>query len=274
MRFTRVITFLNNKGGVGKTTGSINLAGALAEAGKSVLLIDADSQRNATMHVASKLMTSGTPTLSPVMVNDTVMLWDAIVSTGIENLSMIMADRDIETNLDTYKKNWMRPSERLREKLAILDGHVDFIIIDSPPNLGLIVENALAASTHFIIPLDPGAYSEMGLTNLEHLILNKVYQVNPTLECLGVLPVMTKKGTAVDKNMTEKQHFGENGKFPKLPVNLPHRQSVINATFTGELAVANKSRSDMAHAYRKLAKHVIKATALKAEPTNEEKISA
>ncbi|MBD8615240.1 AAA family ATPase [Pseudomonas putida] len=273
MLFTRVFTFLNNKGGVGKTTGAINLAAALAEAGKSVLLIDADAQRNATMHVASMLMTSGAPTLSPVMTNDTINLWDAIVSTGIENLSMIMADPDIETNLESYKKNWMRPSERLREKIAALDGLVDFIIIDSPPNLGLMVENALAASTHFIIPVDPGAYSEMGLINLEHQILKKIYQVNPTLKCFGVLPVMTRKGTAVDKNMSEKETFGE-GEFRKLPVSIPWRQSVVNQSYTGELAVSKKSSSDIAHAYRKLAKLVIKEAALKVEPSLVEKVSA
>lgn len=266
MRRTRVLTFLNNKGGVGKTTSCINLSAALAELGKSVLLIDSDSQRNATTHVASELMTSGAMSFSPFMINDGADISEAVVKTRVENLDMIMADRDIQISVETYHKRWARPSERLKEKLEVIDGLVDYIIIDTPPELSLTVENALAASTHFIVPVDQGGYAEMGLTNLHDRLLKKIYQINPDLVCLGVLPVMMKKNTAIDKNITEKDNFGEE-LFKKLPISIPHRQAIVNNTHTGFIAVSKGSKCDVAEAYRELAKYVEQHTKTAEQPS-------
>lgn len=259
MKRTYVITLLNNKGGVGKTTGSINLSAGLAELGKTVVLIDADSQRNATIHVAKELMASDAMTLTPFLVNDDVDIADAIVETAIPNLNMIMADLDIHDTLEIYSKKWARPAERLKEKLVRLNGLVDYIIIDTPPAISLVVENALAASTHFIIPVDQGGYSQMGLVNLESKLLRKIYQINPTLKCLGVLPSMMKKNTAIEKHITETKEFGDD-KFPKIPVVLPYRQSVYNDSHTGEITVRPGSKTDIAQAYRELAEFVVSQT--------------
>jgi chromosome partitioning protein len=260
-KLTMIITFLNNKGGVGKTTGTLNLGAALAGMGKSVLIIDADPQMNSTNHLVPHLVGPDAVTLTQLLINSTTEISDCIVSTKVDNLLMIMADRNIESALESYKKNYARPSEILKSKLEILEGEVDYILIDCPPNLGLIVENALAASTHFITPIDDSAYAEQGLIPLEDTMLKKIYQVNPTLQCLGVLPVMMKKGTALESNIAEKTTFG-NTNMPRMDVTIPYRQQVRNYTHTGELCVTPKARTDIAKAFRTLAKIVIDTNAV------------
>jgi chromosome partitioning protein len=257
-KLTMIIAFLNNKGGVGKTTGTLNLGAALAGMGKSVIIIDADQQMNSTNHLVPHLVSPNAVTLTQLLINPTTDISDCIVETKVENLMMIMADRNIEKSLEAYKNNYARPSEILKAKLEILQGEVDYIIIDCPPNLGLTVENALAASTHFITPIDDSAYAEAGLIPLEDTMLKKIYQINPTLQCLGVLPVMMRKGTALDLNIAEKTTFG-NTNMPRMAVTIPFRQQVRNYTHTGELCVTPKARTDIARAFRALAKIVVQS---------------
>lgn len=257
MKQTMVISLVNHKGGVGKSTSSINLGAALAFANKSVVIIDADPQMNSTTHLLPQLVgLESTVTLSMLLFNPSVEIQDALQATSVPNLYMIMADRDLEMLLESNKHRWMKPFELLSDRIALLDGEVDFIIIDCPPNLGLAVENALVASTHFITPIDDSAYSELGLIPLEDNMLRKVSQVNKGLSCLGVLPVMMKKGTALDSNIQEKVTFG-NLKMPKLDISIPFRQQVRNNTHTGELVASAVARTDIAKAYKALASFVI-----------------
>jgi chromosome partitioning protein len=257
MKHTMVFSFANHKGGVGKTTNTINLGAALAYAGKSVVLIDADPQMNSSIHMLPDLVkNSDSVTLSMLLFNPSVDIWDAIHPTSIENLHMIIADRGIEDLLEANKGRWMKPFELLSEKIALLDGEVDFIIIDCPPNLGLAVENALVASTHFIVPIDDSSYSELGIIPLEDKMLKKVFQVNKKLSCLGVLPVMMRKGTALESNIGEKTTFGSLN-LPKLPISIPFRQQVANNTHTGDLVATKPARTEIAKAYKALAAYVI-----------------
>jgi len=257
MKQTMVISLVNHKGGVGKSTSSINLGAALAFANKSVVIIDADPQMNTTTHLLPQLVgLESTVTLSMLLFNPSVEIQDAVQETNVPNLYMIMADRDLEMLLESNKHRWMKPYELLSDRISLLDGEVDFIIIDCPPNLGLAVENALVASTHFITPIDDSAYSELGLIPLEDNMLRKVSQVNKRLSCLGVLPVMMKKGTALDSNIQDKVTFG-NMNMPKLKISIPFRQQVRNNTHTGELVASAVARTDIAKAYKALANFVI-----------------
>ena len=269
MKQTMVISLVNHKGGVGKTTNAINLSAALAYAGWSVVPIDADPQMNSSTHLLPRLaMAEGVVTLSVLLFNPGVDISDAVHETSVPNLHMILADRGIEDLLEANKKRWMKPFELLKERLSILDGEVDFIIIDCPPNLSLIVENALVASTHFITPIDDSSYSELGLIPLEDKMLKKVFQVNEELTCLGVLPVAIKKGTALDSNIQAKETFGSL-KMPKINISIPFRQQIRNNTHTGELVACANPRTDIAKAYRDLAKFVVDRKASWLAPVEE-----
>lgn len=257
MKKAMVISLVNHKGGVAKTTTSINLAASLAYAGKEVVIIDADPQMNSTIHMLKDLVgKEGVLTISNLLFTPSLDIQDAIQTTAIPNLYMIMADRNLEKMLETNKSRFMKPYDLLNQKIEMLRDEVDFIIIDCPPNLGAAVENALVASTHFITPIDDSAYSELGLIPLEDEMLKKVAQVNAELTCLGVLPVTMKKGTAIDKIIQDKKFFG-GMRMPKIEITIPYRQSVINATHTGEIVATPTARTDIAKAYKSLAKFVI-----------------
>ncbi|WP_095158107.1 ParA family protein [Pseudomonas sp. Irchel 3E13] len=189
---TKIIAIANHKGGVTKTTTSINLCDNLAQLNErnTVVLIDMDPQANASKHIGLDHPAKITFNLAELLVNPTADLKAFLYEdTQIEGVTLIYGSLSLETVPDIIKQEDPRPNEVLKARIAPLVGVVDYIILDCPPNLGLLTMNALAAATHYIIPVESGAaYGLYGLADLQERI-NRIKKINPELSFLGALLV-------------------------------------------------------------------------------------
>lgn len=180
-----VIGFVNQKGGVGKTTTAVNMAACLAAAGRRILLVDMDPQSNATS--AMGLEKSG-PSIYDVLINEAPAR-SAIRLTLMENLQMISSDSnlygaEIEL-LDADPREF-----RLKQALESVRDSYDYIVIDAPPSLGLLTLNVLAATDELIIPVQAEYYALEGLTLLLQTVERVRGSINPNLGILGIVLTM------------------------------------------------------------------------------------
>ena len=190
---SKVIAVTNQKGGVGKTTTSVNLSAALAYMGKKVLLVDIDPQANATQGIGVD-RSSLSLTVYDAITQSTP-LKDIIISTDVKNLDIVPANIDlagVEIELSQVKSG---REQRIRNALETVKERYDFVIIDCPPALGLLNTNALTASDAVLIPVQCEYYALEGLTQLLNTILltQKVFNEKLTIE--GVLLTMLDSRT-------------------------------------------------------------------------------
>lgn len=189
----KIIAITNQKGGVGKTTTAINLAASLGYLGKAVLLIDADAQGNSTSGLGvnkKEVKVSFCDVLyDPQKVND------AIIKTEFKNLSLIPFG-SAYSGIGSDFLNIQKPEYRLRAALENINSEKltpDYIIIDCPPAINLLTENALVCSTHIIVPIQCEYYALEGLTQLINSVRKIKMQYNGSLKLLGVLFTMYNK---------------------------------------------------------------------------------
>ncbi len=185
-----VIAVANHKGGVGKTTTTANLGAALALRGRRVLLIDLDPQGNLTSSFG--LEKEGQHTVADALLDRRVPLPVVCVPNGSadglessEQLSVVPA-ADALAAAEAQLMNKLGRELRLRDQLLSLEERYDYIVIDTPPSLGVLTVNALVAATRVIIPTEARFFSLQGLKMLEDSIEEILY-VNPRLEVLGIL---------------------------------------------------------------------------------------
>lgn len=193
----KIISLVNQKGGVGKTTTSINLSASLAHLGKKVLLIDLDPQGNATTGVG---ISKGdiVKSVYDVMTGN-CMGQDAIIRTKFHNLYLLpstinLAGVDIELMEKSMEQNKTEQNFskniQLKKGIQPIKDLFDFIIIDCPPSLGLITTNALTASDSVIIPVQCEFFALEGITQLLNTIMLAQKNLNPNLDIEGVLLTM------------------------------------------------------------------------------------
>ncbi len=182
----KVISVANQKGGVGKTTTTVNLGTILARKGKKVLLIDADPQGNATSGLgAEKEVEFST---YDVLVNETEMK-DAIQDTNIKNLKICASNMNL-AGAEVELVSMMSREQRLKEKLEKIKDKFDYILIDCPPSLGLITLNSFTASDSVLIPVQCEYFALEGLGQLLNTINLVKKHLNKNIQIEGALLTM------------------------------------------------------------------------------------
>ena len=180
----KIIAISNQKGGVGKTTTATALAYGLKKRGKKVLLVDCDSQSNSTSyyHASSE---DGYPTLSDFLYTDEPAT-ECIQHTDVGD---ILAADDLLDDAELHLKG-VSGFYRLKNRLSELEGLYDHIILDTPPNLGILLQNALIAAQGVIVPVPCEEFAVQGMAKFSGTVSEVKAQANPDLRVLGLLLVM------------------------------------------------------------------------------------
>lgn len=202
----RIIALANQKGGVGKTTTAVNLAGDLARRGMRVLLVDCDPQGNATTSLGIAKGTLQATTYDWLIEPATAAR--AIVSTGRERLDLAPADQDL-AGAAVELTSAERRERRLAEALTPLRSRYDFVLIDCPPSLGLLTLNALRAADSVLIPLQCEYLALEGLAQLKSTLDRVREGLNPALRILGVVMTMYDGRTNLAQQVVDEvqRHF-------------------------------------------------------------------
>ncbi|NBU96742.1 MAG: ParA family protein [Spirochaetia bacterium] len=215
----KIISISNQKGGVGKTTTSINLSSNLAMMGKKVLLVDVDPQGNAGSGLGLDVNTIQNTTYE-VLLGE-ISGREAILKTEISNLMMIPSNINL-SGVDIDLVNQEGKEFSLKRAITPLRTEFDFIIIDCPPSLGLLTLNALSASDGVIITLQTEYFALEGLTQLMRIISLVQEGLNPALELEGVLLTMYDKRTNLSNQVANdvKSHFKDKVYKSMIPRNI------------------------------------------------------
>ena len=254
----KIISLVNQKGGVGKTTTSINLSASLAYLGKKVLLIDLDPQGNTTTGVG---INKGEieKSIYDVLIGE-CDITEAMIRTKYKNLYVIPATINVagleyelaEKNREDQNFNNV---EQLKIKLTDIKNSFDFIIIDCPPSLGLITNNALTASNSVIIPVQCEFFALEGITQLLKTIMYAQKGLNPTLDIEGVLLTMLDSRTNLGFEVVEDiRRFFKEKVYNTI---IPRLVRLTEAPSHGEPIVVYDPKSRGSEAYINLAKEVI-----------------
>jgi len=249
----RVIAMCNQKGGVGKTTTTINLGAALAEYGRRVLLVDFDPQGAASVGVGVNPH-EREMTIYQLLMDRSVQASDVIVPTNVENLDVIPA------NIDLSAAEVQLVGEVARESVLTLGlrtirDEYDVILIDCQPSLGLLTVNALTAAHGVLIPLECEFFALRGVALLIETIDKVRDRLNPDLEIDGILPTMFDSRTLHSREVVERVHdaFGDTllhtviGRTVKFP----------DATVAAEPITSFAPSHAGANAYRQLARELV-----------------
>lgn len=251
---THVTAITNQKGGVGKTTTSINLAAALASRGKKTLLIDLDPQANATSGLGLDKLSP--KSIYPVLLGEQSM--EAVIQpTPLAKLDMIASELDLAgaeieiARMDQYLF-------RLKESLApvIAAGSYAYILLDCPPSLGLLTLNCLTAADSILVPLQCEYYALEGLSVIMDMVIKIQESSNPRLRLDGILFTMFDTRTNLSKDVVEevRNHF-KDGLYDTV---IPRNVRLSEAPSHGQSIFCYAPGSSGAAAYLQLAKEYIR----------------
>ena len=249
----KILAICNQKGGVGKTTTSINLAASLAHLKNKVLLIDTDPQANATSGVGVDKATIS-QSIYNILV-DEVDINDVIVKTAYENLDIVPSSIAL-AGAEVELVSAISREQRMKNAISEIKEDYDFVVIDCPPSLGLITLNSLTAADGVIIPVQTEYYALEGLSQLMNTFNIVRKHLNSKLDIFGVLLTMTDSRTNISNQVAEqvREHF----KDKAFDTVISRTVRLSEAPSFGEPIIEYAKNSNGAKQYLSLAKEVVK----------------
>jgi chromosome partitioning protein len=249
----KIIALANQKGGVGKTTSSINIAACLAIAEKKTLLIDLDPQGNASVGLGLAKESHTNQNIYHVIIGQS-SLKDAIYETALPYLHICPSDGNL-IGAEIELVSEMAREQKLKNAFATVADDYDYILIDCPPSLGLLTLNALNAANKYIVPLQTEYFAMEGFAQLQNTIRLVRSSLNPDLEMEGVLLTMFDKRTSLHRQVSEEMRnaFGEK----VFKTVIPRDVKLSECPSFGQPIILYNVESKGAEAYLNVAKEIL-----------------
>lgn len=275
----RTIAFMNQKGGVGKTTTTVNLGAALAELGKKVCLIDLDPQAHLTINYGVE-PSPDIVSLYHVLVEERPFL-EAVHKID-DNIALVPSSIDLAA-AEIELVSVLGREKLLKERIEAAEHDFDFILLDCPPSLGLLTINALAVATEVIIPMQPHFLSLQGVGKLLETVALVNRRMNPRLKVSGIVLTMfdsqTKLSNEVvsDLNSFIEQAQGQNMPWSTARIfdsKIRRNIKLAESPSFGQTILKYEPASNGAHDYRALAKEVLALAKTPAEPAGQDNVEA
>ncbi len=251
-QLVKVIAIANQKGGVGKTTTSVNLSACLAELGKKVLLVDLDPQGNSTSGFGFD-KTKIKQSIYDLLVND-IPVEGTILKTQIENLMLLPATIQL-AGAEIELVSIMSRETKLKRVLDSIKYNYDYVIIDCPPSLGLLTINSLTAANSVLVPIQCEFYALEGLSQLMNTVNLVQKNLNPTLSLEGVVLTMFDARTNLSIQVVDevKNHF----RHKVYQTIIPRNVRLSEAPSHGQPVIIYDPKSKGSQVYFELAREVI-----------------